>query len=154
MKDVQCYELYGGITLKNHASSFSFFHKVLRLKRWFINCNTACNAVSHVDADFLQPSALRPWGTKECSQPATWTMNLCLFVSSRAMDFPGRPTNSGSTMPRAAHQNGSVIGCHMCLHLAYGMRPGISRHATTPLARMLSNHHLHHCPHPTHHSHD
>ena len=25
MKDVQCYELFGGIALKNHASSF-FFH--------------------------------------------------------------------------------------------------------------------------------
>ena len=26
MKDVQCYELFGGIALKNHAFSFSFFH--------------------------------------------------------------------------------------------------------------------------------
>ena len=25
MKDVQCYELFGGIALKNHAFSFSFF---------------------------------------------------------------------------------------------------------------------------------
>ena len=25
MKDVQCYELFGGIALNNHAFSFSFF---------------------------------------------------------------------------------------------------------------------------------
>ena len=27
MKDVQCYEIFGGIALKNHAFSFSFFSK-------------------------------------------------------------------------------------------------------------------------------
>ena len=26
MKDVQCYELFGGIALKNHTFSFHFFH--------------------------------------------------------------------------------------------------------------------------------
>ena len=28
MKDVQCYELFGGIALKNHVFSFSFFFHI------------------------------------------------------------------------------------------------------------------------------
>ena len=41
-------------------------------------------------------------------------------------------------------------------HLALEMFSGIFRHASNPLAmsRMLTKHQLHHCPHPTHHSHD
>ena len=32
MKDVQCYELFGGIALKNHAFSFFHFHGRMRKK--------------------------------------------------------------------------------------------------------------------------
>ena len=41
-------------------------------------------------------------------------------------------------------------------HLALKMYSGIFWHATNPLAlsRMHTKHLLHHCPHPTHHSHD
>ena len=31
MKDVQCYKLFGGIALKNHAFSFSFFHLLISI---------------------------------------------------------------------------------------------------------------------------
>ena len=58
-----------------------------------------------------------PWSTMECSQPAAWTTNKSLLVASNAKAFPGRPTNSGSTLPRAAHLNSDVIGRHQCITL-------------------------------------
>ena len=36
-------------------------------------------------------------------------------MASRGKAFSGRPTNSGSTIPRAVHIEGSVIGCHWCI---------------------------------------
>ena len=98
----------------------------------------------------------RPWSTMACSQSAAWTSNWSLPVASRAKAFPGRQINSDSTLPRAVHLDGGVIGCHQCLPLALGKSPGISRHTTNPLAlsRMYAFHHPHPCPHPTHHFHD
>ena len=57
----------------------------------------------------------RPWSTMEHSQPAAWTTKRSLLVASRVKAFPRRPTNSGSTLPSAAHQDGGVIGCHQCI---------------------------------------
>ena len=70
--------------------------------------------------------------------------------------FPGRPTNSGSTLPRTAHLDGGTIGCNQCIPHTLWKCSGISRHTTNHLAlsRMLTKHQLHPCPHPTHHSHD
>ena len=70
--------------------------------------------------------------------------------------FPGRPTISGSTLPRAAHQDGGTIGCNQCIPHTLWKCSGISRHTTNHLAlsRMLTKHQLHPCPHPTQHSHD
>ena len=37
----------------------------------------------------------------------------------RIKAFLGRPTNSGSTLPRAVHLYGSVIGCHQCISVIH-----------------------------------
>ena len=98
----------------------------------------------------------RPWGTMECSQPVAWITNRSLLVASRARTFPGRPTNCDSTLPRAAHLDSGAIGCNQCIHIALGKCSGISRLVCYPMAlsRMLTDHHLNPCPHPTNHSHD
>ena len=70
------------------------------------------------------------WSTMECSQPAAWTTNRSLLVTSHAKAFPGKPTNSDSALPRAAHLEGVVIGRHQCHHLAHRKCSGISRHVT------------------------
>ena len=57
----------------------------------------------------------RPWSIMEFRKPAVWTTNWSLFVVSHIKAIPGRQTNSGSTMPRAAHMEGGVIGCHLCI---------------------------------------
>ena len=72
----------------------------------------------------------RPWSTMECSKPAAWTTNRSLLVVSHAKAFPGRPTNSDSTLPRAVHLEGGVTRSHQCLHLAFAMFSGITRHTT------------------------
>ena len=85
----------------------------------------------------------RLWSTMECSQPNTWTTTRSLLVASRAKAFPARPTNSDSTLPRAANLDGGAIGCDRCIHLAFVKCSGISRHATNALSRMITNLHLH-----------
>ena len=57
----------------------------------------------------------RPWSIIECSQLAAWKTNRSLLVASRVKAFPGRPTNSGSTLPRVENLEGGVIGCHRCI---------------------------------------
>ena len=39
-------------------------------------------------------------------------------MASHIKAFPGRLINSGSTVPRAAHLEGGVIGCHQYVNLA------------------------------------
>ena len=70
--------------------------------------------------------------TMECNLSAAWTSNCSLLVVFRVMVFPGIPTNSGSTQPRATYLVGGVIECHMCPLLAHGKCSGISRHAINP----------------------
>ena len=45
----------------------------------------------------------------ECSQSVAWTSNRSLFVPSRVKVFPGKPTNSGSTLPRPTYLEDGVI---------------------------------------------
>ena len=40
MKDVQCYELFGGISRKNHV--FSFFHSTTSLLQGCAHCDNRC----------------------------------------------------------------------------------------------------------------
>ena len=61
-----------------------------------------------------------------CSQPAAWTTNRNLHVASRVKAFPRRLTNSGLTLPRAAHLDGGAIGC---IHHTLSKCFDISRHA-------------------------
>ena len=54
----------------------------------------------------------------------------------RTGDFSWRPVlrySQGSTLPRATHMEGRVIGCYRPLHLALAMSSGVSRHATNLL---------------------
>ena len=60
---------------------------------------------------------LHQWSTMECCQPASWTTNLRLLVASYVVAYPERPTNISSTLPRVAHLDGIVIGCHQCITL-------------------------------------
>ena len=75
---------------------------------------------------------------------------------ARVKVFPGGPTNSGETLPRAAHLDDGVIGCHRCITSHSGNAPASSDMPPTPLAlpRMHTIHNFHPSPHPTHHSHD
>ena len=59
----------------------------------------------------------------ECSQSAAWTTNWSLHMTFRAKAFPGRPINSGSTQPGAAHLNGGVIEHHQCITPHSGNTP-------------------------------
>ena len=70
-----------------------------------------------------QQQQQHPWSTTECNQPAAWKTNRSLLVVFRVKVFPGRPTNSGSTLPRAAHLDGGVIGCHQCITSHSGGAP-------------------------------
>ena len=54
MKDVQCYELFGGIARKNHA--FSFFNSCLR--EWV--CLAELTLYVHLDAKKHNPDRRRP----------------------------------------------------------------------------------------------
>ena len=77
--------------------------------------------------------------------------------TSRVKAFPGRPTNYGSTLPRAAYLDGGVIQSHQCITSHLGSTPASPDMRPTHLAlpRMHAIHHLHPCRHPTqHHSHD
>ena len=93
----------------------------------------------------------------ECSKPTAWTTNRSLLVASLAKAFPGRPTNSDSTLPRAVHLEGCVNRSHQCFHFAFAKYSGITRHTTNPSGFVL---HAKHPPppsvpiHPAHHSHD
>ena len=92
---------------------------------------------------------LRPWSTMECSQPVAFTTKRTLLVASRVKTLPRWLTNSGSTMPRAAHQEG-VIWCHQCITSHSGSAPASPNMRPTSLAlsRMHAIHHLRPCPHP------
>ena len=50
----------------------------------------------------------------------------------RVNAFPGRPTNSVSTPPRAAHMEGGVIGCYQFITTLYGSAPSSSNIPPTP----------------------
>ena len=67
--------------------------------------------------------SVRPWSTMECSQQAAWKTNRSLLVAPRVKAFPGRPTNSGFILPRAAHLEGGVIGSHQCMTSHSGSAP-------------------------------
>ena len=53
MKDVQCYELFGGIALKNHAFSFHSGRPISQLFRVLHYLNS--NGNSHVELQFQEP---------------------------------------------------------------------------------------------------
>ena len=48
----------------------------------------------------------------ECNQQTAWTEKRNRLVASGDKAFHGIPTNSNSTLPRAAHVEGSMIRCH------------------------------------------
>ena len=54
----------------------------------------------------------------QCSLLAAWTTNRSLLVASCVKAFPGRPTNSDSTIPSTVHLDGGAIACNQCIHLA------------------------------------
>ena len=100
-------------------------------------------------------SLVRPRSSIQRIQPAVWTRNRSLLVASRAKAFPGRPTNSDSTLPRVAHLDGGVIGNHHCIISHSGNATASPDMRPTPaFSRLHTIHHLHPCTHPTHHCHD
>ena len=87
----------------------------------------------------------RLWSTMECSQPTTWTMNRNLLMTSCAKAFPGRLTNSDSTLSRAAHLHRGVISLSLCTLEVLRHLP-IHNHPLA-LSRMHTIHNLHPSPH-------
>ena len=87
-----------------------------------LHTETTVNTVHSIQKQHHQHHQ-RPWSTMEDSQPAAWTTNRSLHVVSHAKSFPGRrPTNSDSTLPRAMHLEGGVIGClHLTLRKCFGI---------------------------------
>ena len=98
-----------------------------------------------------------PWSTMDCSQPAAWTMNRSHLVVSAVKAFPKRLTNSVTTLPRAAHMDGDVIGCDQYVHRHHSVNAMASPNMRpTPLGFVP---HAYHPPPPsqpppTHHSHN
>ena len=90
----------------------------------------------------------RPWSTMECSQQAAWTMNRSLIMVSHDKPFPGRPTNSSSTVPGVAQMDGDVIGSHQSNTSHSGSAPASPDILPTllSLSCMHRIHHLHPCP--------
>ena len=75
---------------------------------------------------------------------------------SRVKAFPGRPTISGSTLPRTVHLDERITRSHQCLHFAfakysgftlYTTNPGFAPHAYYPPPPSVP-------PYPTYHIHD
>ena len=64
MKDVQCYELFGGIALKNHASSFNlpahlvYANNVQCFSCFFFQCHCYAMLVSQVVFYFVSMKEL------------------------------------------------------------------------------------------------
>ena len=52
MKDVQCYELFGGIALKNHAFSFHFQSNLQLDKHIITICAKASRTVENIKQTF------------------------------------------------------------------------------------------------------
>ena len=121
-------------------------------------CLTEC----HKNIDRAQSMFWNKDNHNTCAHEAPWSVASRLH-GQRTTAFswhpmlrpiPRRPTNSGSTLTRAAHLEGGVISCHQCLHLVLGKcgsttrnaTPGIVPHAYHPPPPSL--------PHQTHHSHD
>ena len=88
---------------------------------------------------------LRASSTMECSQQAAQTTNRSLLMASSVKVFPGRPTNSGSTLPGAVYLDGGMIGSHRCITWHSGSAPASPDMRPTPTA--LS--HIHTVHHPT-----
>ena len=63
MKDVQCYELFGGIAPKNHAFSFSFF--LIPCLRRYVPHNSSMLACNQNSSDFFTETWIII-----CNQPA------------------------------------------------------------------------------------
>ena len=81
---------------------------------------------------------------KECSQSAAWTTNQSLHVASCVEAFPRRPTNSCTTLPRAAHQEGGVIS--VSPHTREVLRHVPKCDYPPALSCTPTIHHLHPCP--------
>ena len=60
MKDVQCYELVGGIALKNHAFSFFFIFSYLTDHTHYVSLSIHCSAFASVHSGVPQGSVLGP----------------------------------------------------------------------------------------------
>ena len=102
-----------------------------------------------VEGPAQSTTAPRTWRTMLCSQPAAWTTNRSHLVASRVKGFPGSPINSESTLPRTAHLDSGVIGCHQCIASHSGNFQASPDMRPTPLTSSRI-----HAPHPTHHNHD
>ena len=125
----------------------STLNKLQKSREW--RCNT-CHTTGkpplpplcfrdHSQASVVTKQQQRPWSTMECSQPAAWTTNRRLLMAPSVNAIQGRLTNVGTTLPRTAHRDSGVIGCHQCLHITLrkcsGMRPtplGFVPHAYQP----------------------
>ena len=95
-------------------------------------CHYSCY-LTHRRNKLARPRS-RMTSTIECSQLAAWTTNRSLVVISRVYAFPGRTTNSGSTIARAAHLDGGVIECHKCTTSHSGSASTSLDMRLTPLA--------------------
>ena len=128
------------ITLKEKISSEARTPKRCDMRKLLVGCTIVLYSC-------LRSTMVQPTGCME--------IKLGYLIASRVKAFTGRQTNSGSTLLRAAHLESDVIGHHLCLtphnravlqHFPPHSQP------LQALPPMPTNHHLHPCPHPTHHN--
>ena len=126
-----------------HSNTFINDEIHLYIKDYFtyfgLNLKCLCELTNETKRRIdVATSAVRPWNTMECRQAVAWTISRSLLLASSVKALTRRSTNSGSTLPRAAHQESGSAECNKCLHLALGKCSGISRHATNPSRHCLA----------------
>ena len=115
--------------------------------------NIIKNAVNNEQLRRQHPS---PWCTMVRGLPTAWTTTRSLLVASRVMAIPKTPTNSDSTQPRAAHQEGVAMQCHQCRYVALGLYSDISSFETNTSGFVPHTYKPppQPCSHPTNHGYD
>ena len=89
---------------------------MLKREHYCHHCNVYCASVEHHEVE--------PTGCVDNERES--------FHGVPCKAIPGRPTNFGPSLPRAAQLEGDEIGCHQCLRVVHGKCSGISRRTTIP----------------------
>ena len=88
-------------------------------------------------------------------QPTGYMDNeLVPYRGARVKALSRRPTNCGSNLPRTAHLDVGMIGCHQCMTPTREVLRRLPACDQSPaFSRIHTIHHLYPCPNPPYHGH-